>query len=92
MLDPATCELLPGHQHPVGDVAELAEAIAIVGQLHPGQVFELPDGRRWIAAGRRRWLACKERGFLYRADVWQCASEDLTRSEDLARVIPDLLT
>ena len=87
LIDPSTCELLPGHQHGADDIDELAESIAIVGQLHAGQVFELPDGRRWIAAGRRRWLACKQRGFLYRADVWKCANEASVRGEDLARAI-----
>jgi ParB-like chromosome segregation protein Spo0J len=87
LLDPATCDVMPGHQHPADDIDELGDSIAIVGQLHAGQVFEVPDGRRFVAAGRRRWLACKKRGFLYRADVWQCPDESSVRSQDLASII-----
>lgn len=87
LIDPSTCELMPGHQHPADDIGDLAESINIVGQLHSGQVFEFPDGRRWIAAGRRRWLACKRAGFLYRADLWQCSSEAIARGEQLAQII-----
>ena len=84
LLDPDTCEVLEGHQHAVANIEELAESIAIIGQLNPIQVIEHGDGRRLIAAGRRRWMACKSRGLPLRADVWVSDGEDITL-EHLAR-------
>ena len=56
-VDPATCEVMSGHQHPVADVEDLADSLAALGQLNPVQILEYPDGRRYIAAGRRRWMS-----------------------------------
>jgi ParB-like chromosome segregation protein Spo0J len=83
-LDPETCQLMPGHQHPPENLGELADSIRIVGQLHAGQVFAFPSGEQWVVAGRRRWLACKERGYRYRADVWRCSSPEDPAVADLA--------
>lgn len=87
MIDPSLCELMPGHQHPTSDLDELVDSLAIVGQLHPGQVLVLPDGRHWVVAGRRRWLACRQAGYLYRADLWLCDERGLERAEEFARQI-----
>ena len=76
-LDPNTCEVMEGHQHtPVG-IEDLADSIATLGQLHPSLVLAYPDGRRLIAAGRRRWMACKSRGLPLIANVWSCSDEDI---------------
>ncbi len=86
-VDPATCEVMPGHQHPVADVEDLADSLAALGQLNPVQILEYPDGRRYIAAGRRRWMACKARGLPLRADIWLCSANEDVNSENLARAM-----
>ena len=85
-LDPNTCELLGGHQHAVTDIEALADSIATLGQLNAVQLIEYGDGRRLIAAGRRRWLACKSRGLSLRADIWKCEDEDIDL-EHFARAV-----
>ncbi len=87
LIDPATCEVMPGHQHLAGDVDELADSIVALGQINPVQILEYPDGRRLIAAGRRRWMACKSRGLQLRVDVWLCKANEDVNSENLARAM-----
>lgn len=86
-IEPSSCEVMPGHQHPVADVEDLADSIAALGQLNAVQVIEYPDGRRYIAAGRRRWTACKLRGLPMRADIWLCKANEDVNSENLARAM-----
>jgi len=86
-VDPTTCEVMPGHQHAASDVEDLADSLAALGQLNPVQILEYPDGRRYIAAGRRRWMACVSRGLSLRADVWLCTANEDVNSENLARAI-----
>lgn len=76
-IDPNTCEVMDGHQHAVNGIDELAQSIAALGQLHHALVIEHADGRRFIAAGRRRWMACKRLGCTLKADIWQCTEEDI---------------
>ena len=76
-IDPNSCEVMDGHQHAVQDIDELTQSISALGQLHHALVIEHADGRRFIAAGRRRWLACKALGCSLKADIWQCAEEDI---------------
>lgn len=76
-LDPNTCDVMEGHQHAPADVEQLGNSIASLGQLHPALIIEYADGRRLIAAGRRRWLACKQLGITLTANVWTCHGEDI---------------
>ncbi len=76
-IDPATCEVMEGHQHEVSDLAALADSIATLGQLHPSLVIEYADGRRLIAAGRRRWMACQQLGIPLIANIWHCEEENI---------------
>ena len=85
-LDPNTCEVMEGHQHAPTDIDALADSIATLGQLHPSLIIEYADGRRLIAAGRRRWLACKLRGLPLIANIWCCTEED-TNLELFAKAI-----
>ncbi len=75
-LDPNTCTLMEGQQHEVSGLSELVDSIAALGQLHPSLVIEYADGRRLIAAGRRRWLACKELGIELIANIWLCPVDE----------------
>lgn len=86
-IDPTSCEVMPGHQHSVVDVEDLADSIVALGQLNAVQLIEYPDGRRHIAAGRRRWMACKSRGLSMRADIWMCKANEDVNSENLARAM-----
>lgn len=76
-LDPNTCEVMEGHQHKATDIADLAQSISLLGQINPIQVIQKTDGRHLIAAGRRRWMACKELGCPVVANVWHAAEDDL---------------
>ena len=76
-LDPNTCTVMDGHQHNPTGIEELADSIATLGQLHPSLIIEYADGRRLIAAGRRRWMACKLRGLPLIANVWTCQDENI---------------
>lgn len=76
-LDPNSCTVLKGHQHNPSGIEELADSIATLGQLHPALVIEYNDGRRLIAAGRRRWMACKLRKLPLVANIWTCETEDI---------------
>jgi ParB/RepB/Spo0J family partition protein len=76
-LDPNTCEVMEGHQHTPAGIDDLADSIKTLGQLHPSLVIEYADGRRLIAAGRRRWMACKQRGLPLIANVWTCEGDDI---------------
>lgn len=76
-IDPDSCEVMDGHQHPATNISELADSIAALGQLHHALVIEYADGRRFIAAGRRRWMACKSLGRPLKADIWLCNEEDI---------------
>lgn len=77
LIDPNTCTVMDGHQHKSTGIEELADSIATLGQLHPALVIEYSDGRRMIAAGRRRWMACKLRGLQLIANIWVCEAEDI---------------
>ena len=85
-IDPNTCVVLEGHQHQAADIEELAESIATLGQLHPALVIEYEDGKRLIAAGRRRWLACKSKQLPLIANIWHSQPDDIN-TELFARSI-----
>tara|TARA_R110002073_G_scaffold164180_1_gene320347 strand:- start:1755 stop:2555 length:801 start_codon:yes stop_codon:yes gene_type:complete len=76
-VDPNTCDVMEGHQHDATDIESLADSIATLGQLHPSLIIQYSDGRRLIAAGRRRWMACKSRGIPLIANIWVCEEEDI---------------
>jgi hypothetical protein len=85
-IDPSSCTVMEGHQHDPTDIEALADNIVALGQLHPSLIIQYPDGRRLIAAGRRRWMACKARGLQLIANIWLCEEED-TNIELFAKAI-----
>lgn len=86
-IDPNTCAVLEGHQHDPSGISELGDSIVALGQLYPTLLLEYPDGRRLIAAGRRRWMACKERGLELLVNIWYCSDEEDVNLELFAKAV-----